>query len=141
MRTIVAATVVWALAGGTAWAEQFQQVGDYEVHYIVIPTLSLRAEIADRYGVTRSDAQALLNISVLHNGTKPVSAAVAGTAANLLGQLQSLQFQEVREGTAIYYLALVRHSDEEMFRFAIDLALPDGQTGRLEWAQRLFRER
>ena len=126
------------MIAGAANAEQFQQVGEYEVHYIVIPTLSLRAEIADRYGVTRSDAKALLNVSILRHGTQPTAAVLEGTATNLLGQIQSLQFQEVREGPAIYYLALVRHSDEEMFRFKVDLALPDGQTGRLEWAQSLL---
>ena len=122
-------------------AAQFQQFGQYEVHYIVFPTMTLKPEIAAKYGVNRAQTLSLLNISVLAGGADPVPVEVSGQAANLLGQLQVLDFQEVREGPAIYYLAPVRHSDEEMYRLSVTLSFPDGSTDTLKWEQKIYVER
>ncbi len=123
-----------------AGAEQSQTFGDYEVHYIVVPTTFLKADIAANYNLTRSKNRALVNVSVLNADDEPVAAGVSGRSENLLGQGQVLEFKEIREGPAIYYLALLRHGDEEFHRVAIDVALPDGSSGEIRFQQKMYWE-
>jgi len=119
--------VLW-LTSPITRAEQMQAFGDWEVHYALFPTEFLNPQIASQYQVTRGRDRALLNISVLDVNDNPVRAEVAGTMTNLLSQQQSLAFQEILEGVAVYYLAPVRHTDREVLRFRITIRPPgDGE--------------
>ena len=124
----------------TGHAEQKQVFGDYEVHYIVLPTVSLNAQVAAKYDLPRGRNRSLVNISVLNLDGKPVPAQVSGRSVNLLGQSQTLEFSAVREGPAIYYLALLRHANEEYHRVAIDVVLPNNNTAELRFQQQMFWE-
>lgn len=123
-----------------AQAEQYQTIGDHKVHYIIVPTVSLKPAIAATYDIPRSRGRAMLNVSILDVNGTPVPVSIEGTSANLMGQLQTLEFKEVKEGHAIYYLALVRHSDEEMHRLAVDITLPNGRRGTVRWEQKIYEE-
>lgn len=128
----------------TAHAEQLQRLGPVEVHYSLLPTTFLKPAIAEQYGVTRGPDRALLNISVLDARVQPISRAVAallnGTMTNLLGQTQSLEFRETREGDAIYYLAELKHSDREVLRFDIEVIVDGVVLGHLAFQQQMFLE-
>lgn len=132
--------VTFGLAPSIAAAEQKQMIGRYEVHYIVIPTTFLQAQIADKYNLTRSKDRSLINISVLDRQGSAVEAQLAGRSRNLLEQIHPLTFHEVREGSAIYYLATLRHANEEHHRLAIDIQTSDGKSGTLKWQQKLYWE-
>ena len=136
--TILTALLLSFVLHPSANAEQKRTFGQYEVHYIVVPTTFLRANIANQYGLVRGRDRALLNISVLGVDGKASTARLEGHARNLLEQRQALDFREVREGEAVYYLALIRHADEEHQRFQVDIELPDGSQNVLEWHQKLY---
>lgn len=119
-------------------AEQMRRIGDFEAHYSLLPTTFLKADIAARYGITRGRDRALLNVSILDADGVPVNAALSGRVRDLLGQQRPLEFQEVQEGQAVYYLATVRHDHREVLRLAIDIGTPDGADHRLEFQQELF---
>ena len=121
-----------------AAAEQKMVFGDYEAHYIILPTTDLNASIANKYDLPRAKDRALVNVSVLNKAAKPVRVEIDGRSENLLGQRQRLQFSEVVEGEAIYYLAILRHADEEFHRVAIDITLPDGDPAELRFQQQMF---
>ena len=123
-----------------AYAEQFKQVGEYQVHYIVIPTTFLNAQVAQKYKLKRGEHLALVNISVLNAELDPVAAAISGHSINLLSQKQSLKFEEVKEGKAIYYLAQLRHANEEHHRVFIDIITPAGDIGQIEFLQQMYFE-
>lgn len=123
-----------------AHAEQKQMLGTYEGHYSLVPTTFLTADVAADYGIIRSRDRALLNVSVIDPRTGPVSADVSGTVRDLLGSARSLAFEEVKEGPAVYYLATVRHDDEDVLRFAIDIRTPDGASHRLAFQQKVYWE-
>lgn len=103
-----------------AHAQQMQKFGDYELHYIVIPTTMLPPDIAARYDIRRGKDRALCNISVINQDGEGVRVNLEGSSQNLLGQLQGLSFREVVDGDAIYYLATIRHANEEVHRVNID---------------------
>ena len=119
-------------------AEQMRKFGDYEVHYIVIPSLFLQAEIAQRHGLRRGEGLSIVNISVLDAEGKGRACAISGAAKNLLGQLAALEFQEVREGDAVYYLADVRHTDQEVLRFNLNIQPTAAKAFELAFQQRLY---
>jgi hypothetical protein len=123
-----------------ASAEQFKRLGAWDVHYIVIRTTFLKPEIAAKNAIVRGPDRALLNISVIGDDGLPVVAELSGRLRNLLEQDTPLEFQEVREGEAVYYLAQFRHTDREILRFYIDIRPPDGTTQRLEFQQQMYQD-
>ncbi|WP_434358510.1 DUF4426 domain-containing protein [Parasalinivibrio latis] len=136
----VAALMTAALTA-PAQAEQAKQIGQLEVHYSAIPTTLIAPQVAKAYNIKRSKVQGLLNIAILDTrvvGKPAVAGSVSGEASNLLGSKKALEFQEVREGKAIYYLATFGYTNEETLRFKIDISVPGKSTGRLEFNQKFY---
>ncbi|MDZ7668442.1 MAG: DUF4426 domain-containing protein [Gammaproteobacteria bacterium] len=140
---IVSRSAALLLAAGIclpALAEQMRPIGDYEAHYSLVPTLFLKADIAAGYDITRSRDRALLTVSILDADGGPVTADVRGRVKDLLGVQQALDFEEVREGPAVYYLATIRHSDRDVLRFDIRITTPDGADHELAFQQKMYWE-
>jgi hypothetical protein len=115
---------------GSAFAENMQKLGSMNVHYIAIGSTFLTPTIAKTYGIERSRYNGLVNISVLDANSKDHPAKtvlISGTARNNIGQSKTLDFKEVKEGSAIYYLAQLNYSNEEMFHFTIKIDDGNGQ--------------
>jgi hypothetical protein len=77
-------------------------------------------------------------VSILNSDNQAVTATVIGSSRNLLGQRQSFDFRQVREGDAIYYLAELLHSDEELHRITLDVALATGQQSQIKFNQKMY---
>ena len=131
-------TFVLVVQSSTVFAEQLQRLGNLDVHYILLPTTLLNPEVAASYGITRGRDRALLNVSVLDRDQLPTTVAIDGHMTNLLGQQQGLKFKEVREGTAIYYLATIKYTDREVLRFNIRLTPPEDTTKELKFQQQMY---
>lgn len=121
-------TVFALLLSGTVFANddggQYKQLGDWEVHYIAFPSTFLQPNIAKHYGLERSKYSGVINISVLdsrHKDKPAQQVEIVGQARNLLGNTVTLDFKEVVEGEAVYYIAPIKFTHEEIYRFNIDL--------------------
>ena len=121
-------------------AEQMKRFGGWEVHYVVLPSGFLKPDIATRYSIIRGRDRAFVNVSVLDSKDQPTRVAITGHSTNLLGQQQELVFREATEGVAVYYLAEIKHSNEEVLRFKITIAPPDDREMLLEFQQKLYWE-
>lgn len=129
---------VFLLSSQLANAEQMRQLGEWDVHYMVVNTPFLTPEVAASYGIVRSKFNALVNISVLDTNTQEAQrVSVTGSATNLLGNTRSLTFKKVEEGDAIYYLAVLPFRDQETFRFNIDLQRGNTQQ-TLKFQQKMY---
>jgi hypothetical protein len=122
------------------FAENMKKLGSMQVHYMAINATFLTPKVAKAYDIERSRFNGLINISVL-NDTKPSTPAKAvtiqGTARNDIGQIKTLEFDEVKEGDAIYYLAQVNYTNEETFYF--DITISDGkETHQLKFKQKFY---
>lgn len=130
MRVLLVLLSILMAPLASATAEVFTR-GPFEVRITPFPSTFLTPEIASEYGLTRSESQAILNISVydtrLERAVKTVPATLSGTRQNLLGQAFNLEFQEVREGDAVYYLVPFRISDDEIINVQLE-ATPEGET-------------
>lgn len=121
-------------------AEQYKTLADWDVHYMVIPSTFLQPQIANAYKLQRSKYQAVVNISVLNSSNQKAQAVrLSGTATDLLGKVQKLDFRQVSDGNAIYYIAVLKISDDDRWRFAIDITSPD-TTQTLKFEQKVYVE-
>ena len=122
-----------------------QKFGAYTVHYNVFNSKSIPAEVAKIYQLTRSKDLALVNISLTktENGATSLGlpAKVSVKAINLMQQVKELEFQEIKEPEATYYLAPFRYTNEEDIRFEVSV-LPEGESKALtvSFTRRLFTE-
>ena len=90
--------------------------GNYEVYYSVFNSSFLQPETAVAVGVKRAKNVALINIAIiehLDDGTTQASKAgmIKGTAFNLVHK-NTLDFQEIVEPGAVYYLAKFKISND-----------------------------
>lgn len=117
--------------------------GNYQVYYSVFNSTFVRADIASTYQLNRARDRALVNVSVTRTGGEAsnlgLPAEVSGTASNLLQQTQTLEFREIDEGDATYYIATLRHTDEEMYNFRLQIQ-PEGaeRPFELSFSQKLY---
>lgn len=121
-------------------AENMKKMDDINVHYIAINSTFLTPEIAKTYGLERSRYKGLVNISVLDNTQKDTPAKtviINGKARNDVGQIKSLDFTEVKEGNAIYYLAQVNYANEETIYFDINIS-DKGKQHNLKFSQKFY---
>ena len=126
-----------------SYAENSKEFGDYVVHYNAFRSDTISPDVAKQYGLARANNRILINIAVLKKvmnttGT-PTPSKISGHASNLTGQLKQLEFKEIKEGTAIYYLAETKISDGEFLKFDIQIT-PEGESraARLNFKKRFF---
>ncbi len=90
---------------------------DYEVLYSAFNSRFISPEVASTYNIIRAKNRGLVNIAVLPRSAKTGSggkpALVKGYVSNIIMQKQQLDFFEVNEGSATYYLASFRFDNED----------------------------
>ena len=138
-RTIITLSALGLLAGcgggGDATVPQAQpaeetytDIGDHVVHFSAQSTDQLPPDIARVYNIVRSKNRAMLNVSVLEEGTNtPVTAVVTVKTQNLTGQLKNVTMREVREQEAIYYIGETPVANRETLIFDISVT-PAGKS-------------
>jgi Domain of unknown function (DUF4426) len=129
--------------------QQSEMFGPYELHYSVVNTTFLAPETAAAYEITRGQKRAILNLAVReHLNADPEAGDSGATEARpmlLQGrtwdliQNQFLQFSEIREGPAIYYIAEFKFINEEWRFFEVDFR-PEGsdQTYTFKFKHQLY---
>jgi len=132
------------LFSSSIYAENSKQFGDYVIHYNAFRSDTLTPEIAKAYSLTRRNNRMVLNITVQKkdgDASRPVKANVSGFASNLTGQIKNLEFKEIHDGEAIYYLAQSQVSNHETLKFDIK-ATPAGETlvAKLKFQQKFYTD-
>ena len=138
--TTLLALLLSPLTHAQSGSERF---GDYQVYYSVFNSTFVLPDIASVHNLVRGEDRALVNISVTRaDGGLGLPAELSGTANNLLQQTQTLEFKEISEGDTTYYIAPVRHLNEEMYNFRITIQ-PEGaeQSFELRFSQKLYIEK
>ena len=120
-----------------AVAERKQSFGDLDVHYSAFNSGFLQPEIAAASGLVRSKTLGVVNIAALRGG-QATTAKVDGEVKDLLGHARALEFKQITEGAAIYYLAQFPFSQREVLRFTINLTGPDGVAHSFNFDQEFF---
>lgn len=108
----------------------WQDHGDYRVLISNFNSDFLQPATADALGLTRAANQAIINIAVTRKDSSGryslgLPAQVSGHSVNLMQQQKSLEFVEVAEQSATYYLAPVRITNEEVLHFSVTVQIDD----------------
>lgn len=69
----------------------------------------------------RSRYNGIVNIAVQNKQGVAQAVGISGEARNLTGTLRPLNFQEVKEGNAIYYLAVLPYRNEDTYQFTLKI--------------------
>jgi hypothetical protein len=110
----------------------------------VVSTTFLEPETAARYGLVRARDRAFLNIALREQtpegGDRAASARLEGRSWDFY-QNAFLEFREIREGDAIYYIADFEFNDGEI-RFFNLLLLPEGESRsqQLKFHQKIYAD-
>jgi hypothetical protein len=125
-RLMISAALIGTLfTTATAYAEQFSQIGDYEIHYSAVNSSFLTPEVAQANNIQRSVSRGLVNVSVRERqedgSTRPVNASVQGHVSGLTDTQESLSFRTVHDGDATYHLAPFTMREDESMRFELSV--------------------
>jgi hypothetical protein len=122
-------------------AEQLIKADGYNIHYNAFNSSMLNPEVVNQYGIERSSSLGVIMVSVLEEADKAVSAYVAGNSKNSIFQLTTLDFKQITEGEAVYYIATFNFADKEQLNFDITI-VPKGITHKikLNFKQQFFVE-
>ena len=111
-----------ALLFSLAGHAQTKSFGDYDIHYSVLNSTFISPQVAQSYGITRGKDRALINIAIRKNlagGTsKAQRALVTGSSSDLIHSTV-LDFKEISEQDAVYYIAELKFFDKEMRTYTI----------------------
>lgn len=134
---------LWAVDAARAEDRPFREFGDYRVYYSAFNSSFVDPEIAAAYEIVRGRDRGLINIAVVPLGTmggRP--AQISGHVANIFAQRQKLEFFEVREGDAVYYLAPFRFENEDSLTFNVTVKpAPDLPSYTLSFQKTFYRDR
>jgi Domain of unknown function (DUF4426) len=121
--------------GGNATVPQAQpasasdvDIGEHIVHFSAQSTDQLPPDVARAYGIVRSKNRAMLNVSVIKEGTTvAVPADITVRTVNLAGQLKNVTMRKIQEQEAIYYIGETAVANHETLVFNISIT-PEGKT-------------
>lgn len=126
-----------------AWAEgePFTKFGDYTVVHTVFTSDFVPPDVAKAYNLVRAKDRALVNVSIVKNNAgadmRGLAAEVSGTVVNLMQQQKALEFIEISESDAVYYLAPLRIHHEEVLHFNLTLQ-HDGKQYDVKFTKKLY---
>lgn len=101
------------------------KVGDWTVHYSALPSTFLTPDVARSYQIERSRYNGILNIAVHDKDGKSQQVNLTGEGKTLIGTIRKLEFQTVREGDSIYYIAEYPYRNVDNVEFTIDIQGPN----------------
>ncbi|MEX5666657.1 DUF4426 domain-containing protein [Pseudomonas neuropathica] len=125
-----------ALAADVIKGERKETFGDITVHYNTFNSTFLQPDIAKAAELIRSKNQGVINVSVIKDG-KPLVANVTGTVKDLTSQSVPLNFRQITEQGAIYYIAQYPVEQQETRTFEIKVQNGD-KINTINFNQELF---
>ncbi|MBK5531748.1 DUF4426 domain-containing protein [Pseudomonas sp. TH08] len=125
-----------ALAADVIKGERQETFGDVTVHYNTFNSTYLQPDIAKAAELIRSKNQGVINVSVVKDG-KPLIANVTGTVKDLTSQSVPLNFRQITEQGAVYYIAQYPVDQQETRTFEIKVQNGD-KINTINFNQELF---
>ncbi|WP_417656971.1 DUF4426 domain-containing protein [Pseudidiomarina aestuarii] len=141
IKWLLLSIVLLSLLTPAVQAEQSKRLGPWEVHYNAFNSTLLRPEMAQQYNLERNAYLATLNIAVLaaNEAGKPAQQVkVTGYTMNPLSMQSRLEFQEVIEGDAVYYLSQAEFTANEVLRFFITIEDENGNSQELRFSKEFW---
>jgi hypothetical protein len=122
-----------------------QTFGDYTVYYSLFNSTFLQPDVAGAANIVRGDDRAVVNVSIRkknpNNTDTAVTATVSGVSNDMMRDFP-LNFKEIKEPGAIYYLAQFEHFNEETRNFTINVKVADqSEPMVIKFSQKLWHSK
>ena len=101
------------------------ELDEHIVYYNVFNSSLIPADVAAIEGLVRANNQAYINVALVKKiGGNGIAMELSGVRRNLMQQRFDLEFIEIKEPTATYYLAPIRFNNEEILHLDITVTPP-----------------
>jgi hypothetical protein len=112
------------------------------IYYNVFSSTMIPPEIAKIHKLVRAKDQAYVNVALVKKtGGNGIPAVVSGQHRNLMQQKFELEFVEIKESTATYYLAPLRFINEEILHIDLSVeTLDKTDAGSLTLTKKLYKD-
>ena len=142
---LLATALCAALIAASAYAQQSERFGRYELHYNVVNSTFISPQIASEYGIVRGDDRAFINIAVREHrqdGTATtIEVDLVGESWDLTGRRTVFDFIDIREGDARYYIGEFEFLNREWRHFEVSFTAPEsGETHSFRFKRQMYRE-
>jgi hypothetical protein len=114
--------------------------GTDTVYYSVLNTTFITPQVAKTYGIVRGEDKFLVNVSIrrqLDASNIAVRADVTGSSSDLI-YLNPLDFREIIEQDAIYYIAEFDISNDERQDFRLTVSVDDRPSYNIKFNKMLY---
>lgn len=118
------------------------ELNDHIVYYNVFNSTMIPADIAKIHNLVRAKDQVYVNVALVKKtGGNGVAASMTGFHRNLMQQKFELEFIEIKESTATYYLAPIRFINEEILHIDITVeSLDKTDSGSFTITKKLYKD-
>ena len=99
----------------------FKQVGDNKIFFSAFNSTFIDPDVAVANQIIRGKDKGLVNIAVVKGLGTGKSAVITGNVYNIFQMSQPLEFVEIREQDAVYYLAPFEFENEDFLTFKISV--------------------
>ena len=118
------------------------EMENYIVYYNVFNSSMITPEIARAHNLIRAKDRVYLNVALVKKtGGNAIPAIISGQHRNLIQQKFELEFIEIKEATATYYLAPIRFNNEEILHIDITASPVDkSETASFTITKKLYQD-
>ncbi len=99
----------------------YKQVGDNKIFFSAFNSTFIDPDVAVANKIVRGKDKGLVNIAVVMGSGTGKAAVITGNVYNIFQMSQTLEFVEVREQDAVYYLAPFEFENEDFLTFKISV--------------------
>ncbi|MFC5577385.1 DUF4426 domain-containing protein [Lysobacter niabensis] len=121
--------------------EAVSRIGDVTIRATALPTASLSAEVASRYGLVRDERTVMLLVAVRRGPEmqeSSVPATITATATNLSGQRQPVALRELRSEDLLDYVGTVQTTMPDTLRFDVTIVVEGGATSTMQFSREFY---
>ncbi len=118
------------------------ELENHIVYYNVFNSTIIPAEVAKIHKLVRARDTVYVNVALVKkSGGNGIPAKMLGVHRNLLQQKFDLEFIEIKEPTATYYLAPIRFNNEEILHIDISVeSLDQTDSGSFTITKKLYQD-
>lgn len=118
------------------------EIDEHIIYYNVFNSTIIPADVAKAYNLVRAKDRVYVNVALVKkSGGNGIAANISGVHRNLMQQKIPLEFIEIKEATATYYLAPIRFNNEEILHIDITAtSLDNSDTGSFTITKKLYKD-
>lgn len=120
--------------------QEYATHGDYKIFHSAFNSVFIDPQIASAYNIVRGKDKGLVNIAVVRGSGTGQAATVEGYVSNIFQQQQVLEFFQVSEQNAVYYLAPFEFENEDFLTFKIKVTPAQASSKEIKFQKIMYHD-